>query len=140
VRALVERRERLATFRRDRDQALAAVVRRARFLQQAVLAEAAQDAAEIAVVEVEVGGERARRHLLAVGELVEHARFREREARVDQALAQQAELAGVEAGEAPHRGDALLQTVRSRQHGHLQIGDSVNQLLDGVKYLSRSPA
>ena len=89
------------------------------FLQQAVLAEAAQDAAEIAVVEVEIGRERARRHLLAMRELVEHARLGEREARVHQALLQQAELARVEAGEAPHRGDALLRDRASVVMGHL---------------------
>ena len=64
---------------------------------------------EIAVVEVEIGRELARRHLLAMRQLVEHARLGEREARVHQALLQQAELARVEARKAPHRGDALFE-------------------------------
>ena len=102
------------------------------FFEQPLLAEAAQDAAQIPVVEIEVGGELARGHVLAMRQLVEHARLGEREARVHQALLQQAELARVEAREAPHRGDALFElgmcswaTCRVEQ-----AGDSVKQLFD----------
>src|SRR5258707_367368 len=83
----------LAALRRDGDQALAAGARRAPLLEQAVVAEAPQDAAEITVIEIEIGGKLARRDLVAMRELIEDARLRERESRVDQAFLQQAELA-----------------------------------------------
>ncbi len=45
---------------------------------------------------------------IALRQFVQHARFGERERRVETAFAQHAELLGVEAVEAAHRGDAIL--------------------------------
>ena len=77
--------------------------------QQALPLEPAQDAAEVAGVEAEVLGELGRGRLRPVGELVEHAAFGERERALQQPFLQHADALRVEAREAPHRGDALLE-------------------------------
>ena len=83
------------------------------------------------MVEIEVGGELARRHGLAMRQLVEHARFGQGKARVHQAFLQQAELSRVEAREAPHRGDALFKLGCAHDHlPWLGQARSVKQLCD----------
>ena len=68
---------------------------------------------------------------LAVGvallDLIEHARFGQRERAVEPALLQHAEILGVEAVEATHRGDAL------RIGGARLPCGSIGQLVDRVK-------
>ena len=109
VRTLVEWREGLAALGGDRDQALSRIVRCRLAGDEAVLGEAPQDAAEIAGVEPEVGGERSRGDRLTMCKLPEDARLGHRESGVEEMLVQQADLARVEAGEAAHGGDATLQ-------------------------------
>src|ERR1043166_1573136 len=88
--------------------ALPSVRLRARAGEEAALGKAAQDAAEITRVEAEVARDVGGGGGGAVGKLVEHARLGERERALVQPLAQHADVLGVEAGEPPHRRDALL--------------------------------
>ena len=69
--------------------------------------EAAQDAAEIAGIEAEIAADVGRGRAVALPDLIEHARLGQRERAVEPAVLQHAEVLGVEAVEAPHRGDAL---------------------------------
>ncbi len=101
-----------------------AVILRALLREQPFVGEAAQDAAEIAVIEVERGGEFARGHLLAMRQLIEHAPFGEGKAGVNQPLLQQSELARVEARKAAHSRDAGFQVVGGIRH---QITGSAGQ-------------
>ena len=127
-----ERLEGLAAARGDRQEALPGVVRRDVLADQPALVKAAQDAAEIAGVEAEIAADVGRGGAVALLDLVEHARFGQRERAVEPAVLQHAEMLGVEAVEAAHRGDAL-RIVRSRSCHDGRLG----QLLDGVKYHGR---
>ena len=102
-----ERGERLAALGGHRQKALPCVVRRGLLADQPELVEAPQDAAEIAGVEIEVARDVGRGGAAALPDLVEHARLGERERAVEPAVLQHAEVLGIEAVEAPHRGDAL---------------------------------
>ena len=84
--------------------------------------EAAQDAAQIAGVEPEIAAEVGGGRRLAVGQLVEHAQLGQRERAVEVAVAERADLAGVEAVEGADGVD--------RGCGH--DVDIVNELVDGV--------
>ena len=79
---------------------------------QAALFEIAQDAAQIAGVEIERAADVVCGRGLVVGELVEHPHLAERIGAVEIGFAQDADLARVEAIEAAYRGDALLRRVR----------------------------
>jgi multidrug efflux pump subunit AcrA (membrane-fusion protein) len=110
-------REPLTSALGDRQQALAAVAVRGRLDDQLARLEAAQDAAEIARVHSQILGELAGGRLVALRELVEHARLGEGERAFEPAFLQHADALGVEAVEAPHRGDAGLD-LGSRHGGH----------------------
>ena len=73
------------------------------------LMEASQDAAEIAVVEAELGGNLPGRRLLARCEFVEHAGFGQRVWGFQKVVAQHANPARVGPVEAAHGADALVQ-------------------------------
>ena len=74
--------------------------------EQAARFEAPQDPAQIAGVEAEVAAEVGGGRRVAVGELVEHPHFGERERAVEVALAERADLPGVEAVEGADGVDA----------------------------------
>ena len=84
-----------------------------------------ENPAEIAGVEAEVAADFGRRRVAALADLVEHARFGQRERAVEPAVAQHAEMLRVEAVEAPHRGDPLRIVV-----ANAAMAASVGQLLD----------
>ena len=111
----LDRRKALAPARRDGEQVLAAVMGRRLAHDQAARLEAAQDAAEIAGVEPEILGDLRRGRLVAMHDLVEHARLAERELALVDALMQQPDALRVETVEAPHGGDAVGK--RSIVHG-----------------------
>ncbi len=107
-RARVEGGEgRLAT-RGERQVALPPVVFRLRPLEEAALLKTAQDAAQVSCVQAEIAAQLGRRRPLAVRQLVEDARLAEGEGAIQVRLAEQADLARVEAVEAPHVGHPRL--------------------------------
>src|SRR3954470_16829065 len=105
TRALIERGERLAALRRERQPYAPGVVPRALALHQALALQALQQAAEVAEVDVEFGAELAGRTFAALADLVEHARLGQRERQAEVARLQHADAARIEAVEAPHRVD-----------------------------------
>ena len=72
-------------------------------LSQAVALERLQHQAQVARVQAEIARHRAGGDRTAMRQLVEHPRLRQREPAVEQAGAQEAELAGVEAAETAQR-------------------------------------
>ena len=80
---------------------LTGIARRPPPLEQAAGLEATQDAAEIARVELQVGGQTARGRPVTHGDLVQHATFRQRVRAAQQPLLQDAEAPRVEPAEAP---------------------------------------
>ncbi len=74
---------------------------------QPILVEAAQDAAQIAGIKTELAADVARGRTRALPDFVEHPRLGERERAVEPGFLQQADVLGVEAVEAAHRGDAI---------------------------------
>src|SRR5262245_23493953 len=99
-------------------------MRRARLEDEPALAEAAQDAAEIALIKAEVGGNLGRRRLLPVRELVEHASFRQRIRAVEEVLLQHADAPRVDAVEPADRADALLEGLV----GHAQASSRLRYM------------
>ena len=79
ARALVERREGLAAGGREGEQQVPGVVLRAQRLHQAALLEAAQQAAQVAGVEIELARQLGRGGAAAVREFPQQARLGERE-------------------------------------------------------------
>jgi hypothetical protein len=98
--------------RRQCQQPLPPVGGRRTLGDQPLLAKTLQDAAEVPRIELERGGEVGRRRLLAMRQLVQHADLGETERALEMALAENADLAGVEAIEPPHRFDRR----RRRRH------------------------
>src|ERR1700689_4394401 len=94
--------------------ALPGIARRGFSFDQAALFEIAQNAAEIAGIELERPADLGRRRGTAAGDLVEHARLAERIGAVKKSFAQHADLPRVEAVEAADRGDALVTLPDSR--------------------------
>src|SRR5271167_1273167 len=89
--------EGLASARGHRQEALPSIVRRDVFADQPALVKSAQDAAEVTGVEAKIAGDVARRRAVALVDLVQHARFGQRERAVEPAMLQHAEMPGVEA-------------------------------------------
>jgi hypothetical protein len=114
----------IGAFAGQAQEALPPVRRRGALVDQSLLGEVAENAAEIAGVERQVAADLARGGGLALRELVEHARFGEREGAAQQAFLQNADLLGVEAIEAAHRGDAPVVLAggggRTRHDRHRQ--------------------
>src|SRR4029453_9376919 len=96
---------------RQRQQALPPIVGRGGFDDEPALAKAAQDAAEIAVIEAELRGDFARGRLVPASELVKHARFGERVGGPQEAVLEHADPPRVKAIETPHGADALVEIV-----------------------------
>ena len=115
-RARLERREGGASFRGQARAGAGARRRRRGAARQPLRFEAAQDAAQIAGVEAEIAAEIGRGRRLAVRELVEDAHLGQRERAVEQAIAERADAAGVEAVERAHRIDRRS----GRHHDHCQ--------------------
>src|SRR5580704_10711825 len=88
--------------------ALTSIACRSFALDQAALLKIAQDAAQIAGIEVERAADIACGERATAGDLVEHARLAERVGAVEKGFAQHADLPRVEAVEAADRGDALV--------------------------------
>src|SRR5262245_55443580 len=108
----VEGSEGLTAAFGERKKTLPRVVRGGLAADQPDLLEAAQDAAEVAGVELELARNIARRTLCRAGarlDLIEHARLGERKRAVAPARLQHADACGVEAIELAHCGDALAQ-------------------------------
>jgi hypothetical protein len=122
MRAAVERPKRGTAFGAERHEELPAVLGRGLAGDQAGLGERAEDAAQIAVVEPERAGDRARRRVRGLCKFVQHARLGQGEASVDETVPQQADLAGVEAVELAHRGDAGRKFGRSHR-GYVKLYD-----------------
>ena len=143
LRTLVDRRKGFAALGRQRQNDLPSVFFRPLAADQFLFGEAGKDAAEIAVIEAELGGEIGRRAAFAPRQFVEDARLRERKRRIQKAGLQQTDLARVEAREMPHRADARFKSgIRLRKHGArscISIFDIVKQLLDFVNYLAVVP-
>src|SRR3982074_3195142 len=87
-----------------------------------------QNSAEVAGIETEISAQLGGGGMVAKRELVEDARLGQRKRAVQQPLAENADLLRVEAVEAPHRGDAVLQ--RSRAHGASAQWRSQRQLFN----------
>ena len=107
ARAGVDRGERRLALLREGEDGLAAIVLRRLPHHVAALLEALEHPAEIARIEVELAGELACRRGLVMRQLVDDAALGQRERAVQQALAQHADPARVEAREAAHRLDPL---------------------------------
>src|SRR5215467_5067421 len=127
-----ERIEGLATARGHRQQALPAVVWRDFFADQPTLVEPAQDAAAVTGVETEVASDVARRHAVALLDLIEHPGLGQRKCTVEPARPQHAEILSIKTIKAAHRGNALRLLDAGDCHA-----DSIGQLLARVKYLVR---
>src|SRR6202008_2604595 len=115
MRAAIEVALHLAALRRERELDAPGILLRAPPRDQLALREALQDAAEVPRVESEAladvpGGGRAR-----LRELEEHARLRQREGAVEQALVEYADLPGIKSVEAADGVDFTLAVVRA--HG-----------------------
>ena len=82
-------------------------------------------------VEIERLGERGRRRLRHLSELVDHARLGQRVRRIEQALVQEADLARPEAAEAAGAVGAGAASIPS------QLPAIVNELLVDGKYIAR---
>src|SRR5262249_414145 len=109
--ALIERCEGPAAFHRQREKALPPVIRRCCLDHEPTLAKAAQDAAEIAVIEAEFGGNLRGCPLLALGKLVEHACLGHRVGGLQEAILQQAKPTRIATIEGSYGGDTLLEIV-----------------------------
>jgi hypothetical protein len=102
------------------------------------LIEPAQDAAEIAVIEAELGGDVCGSRLLAVCEFVKDASFGQGKRTFQKVVAQHADTAGVGPVEAPDGAHALVK--RMIGHGNaliLRVCANIKELCDFVKYLLR---
>ena len=117
ARAGVEWRERLSAGRGQRQPALPRVARHRLAPQQPAALKAAQDTTQVTGIDAQIAGDFGSGRLVAPGELVQHAGFRQRERAFQQALLQYADLLRVEAVEAPYRGDAVFE----RSHAHLSL-------------------
>jgi hypothetical protein len=92
--------------------------------------EAAQNAAQVARIEVEIARNVGCGRAIAVPDLVKHARLSQRERAVEPGGLQHAELLCVEAVEAAHRSNVLH--IIQGGSGH---AGSLGQIVDGVKYI-----
>src|SRR4051794_8180832 len=108
-----ERRERLAAAQRDRQMDLPSIDPRPLLHDQAAAGEVAQHAAEIAGVEAELPADLTGGRVIAMQDLVQHTRLRQRERAVGESVLQHADALRVEAIEPAHGGDA----VGERLHG-----------------------
>src|SRR6185503_1400772 len=99
--------------------------------------EAAHETAQVARVEAEVPAEVGGRRLPALGQLVEDADLGEGEGAPEEALLQDADLAGVEPVEPADGGDLLPGGLG---HGPPSPAESVNQSVDRVKYVRPAEA
>ena len=106
-RAGIQRRESTPTGGREAQVQMARIVLRASALHQAALLEAAQQAAQIAGIEIECTRELGRGRGLAMRKLPQQPRFGQREARMQQSFVQHADAARVEAVEGTHPLDAV---------------------------------
>src|SRR4051812_26714782 len=111
ARARIEQRMRLAALRRERKHAGARILRRALSAQQAAALEALQQAAEVACVEIQVGGQLARAAFAALADLADQARLGQRIRAAEQPRAQGADTACVESVETAHRIDVHRGTL-----------------------------
>jgi hypothetical protein len=114
------------------DEILATIGFRGMTANQLRGGEGAENAAEIAKVKVEMGGDLGGCGLRTIGEFVEDTRFGEGESAMEQVFVQRAEEVSIKAAE-PADGSDL--SFRDGQ-GHFLILDIVNQFIDFVKYLS----
>ena len=96
--ATVERGEGAPAGGREGEMEVAGIARRALAADQLLLLERAQQAAQVAGVEVEVARQLGRGAATAMGQLPEQTGFGEREAAVGELLVEDADPAGVEAG------------------------------------------
>jgi 2-deoxy-D-gluconate 3-dehydrogenase len=108
ARARVEQRVGLAPLLGEREEAVAAVVRRALRLQQAAALQALHQPAQVAQVHAERAAEDRGGGLRRLAELVEHPRLGQRIGAAHHAGLQHADAARVEAVEAPHRVDTCF--------------------------------
>ena len=104
--ALVELLERLGTFVGQLDVLAAAVVLGPLAGHESAGLEAREQAAQVAGVEVERRAQVGDRGHVALAQLVQHARLRQRVGGAEQPVPEHAEPLGVEAVERPDRGDA----------------------------------
>ena len=89
-------------------------IRAAAARDPALRLEAAQDAADIAGVEAELGLQLGGERRLAVGDLVEQPRLGQRQVAVHIMGVERAGEAGVEAGEGAHGGDGIVHRASLR--------------------------
>ena len=82
--------------------------------------------------ETEVAGDVARRHAVALLDLIKHAGLGQRKCAVEPTRPQHAEVLSIKAIEATHRGNASRILDAGDRHA-----DSIGQLLAKVKYLVR---
>jgi len=106
LRARVDRCECPLARGREAEVLVPRVVGRAGALNQAAFLETAQQAAQVAGVEIEFAREFGGGKPIAVGQLPQQPRFGERELRRQQAFVQRADVARVETIEAADRFDA----------------------------------
>ncbi len=129
--------ERAAALFCQREVRLAAILNRGGTLQQARLLKFAQHAAQVAGIHAQflryLFGERP----AACGQLIEHARFAEGVWGIKQTLLQCADVARVEAIEAPECRDLIVdgKACDSRDSVH---AFSIGKLVDKVKQFARS--
>src|ERR1700730_4308241 len=85
-------------------------------LEHHALLEETEDPAQVARIQPQLPSELGGGGSLAMRELVEHAHLAQRELALEVALLEEADLASVEAIEAPHGGHALVEVALG--HGH----------------------
>ena len=106
LRMLLDWLKSLEAAPRHRQERLASIAIRTLTLNVALRLEGAQNAAEVTGVEAEFARDVACRRFLALNDLVQHARFRQRERAAAIAFLQHADVARVEPIEPAHGGDA----------------------------------
>jgi hypothetical protein len=111
----VNRREHIATPVGESENDLPAIPVRRALLNQTLLVEAAKDAAKVTGIQSELSGEIGGCHRLTLRELVQHPTFGQRQRAAEQSLAQDANLAGVEATEPPDGADPVVQLPFAHQ-------------------------
>jgi hypothetical protein len=109
----------------ERDDKPPAVMLRGPPLDQPLLFEPGENAAQIAGIKTEFGCELGRRRPLALRQFPDHPAFGQRQRAAGQPLAQDADLAGVKPAEPPDDCNPIVQFVHIDTTGPLKIVDII---------------
>lgn len=134
LRGAVERFERVAALRGQRDHRLPAVLRRLAAQDQALPLEVAQDPRQIAGVEIEFAAEPRGGRAVALRHRLEYPALGQRKRRVEERLRQNAELLRVEPVETADRRDTAIE----RRGTHAEPPRTRNWEIQSTIWLSES--